>query len=55
MSLQREEKKRERHVVNSRWNVGDSLCHVPVKKGWVGGGADNDQDAKLDSTMGTNL
>ena len=48
-------KQRKLCVVDSRLSVGNSLSPVLVKKGWVGGGADNDQKARSESTMGINL
>jgi len=55
MSSKREGEQRKFRVVDSRLSVGNSLSPVLVKKGWVGGGADNDQNARLKSTMGINL
>jgi len=34
---------------------GNSLSPVLIKKGWVGGGANDVQEASLESTMGINL
>jgi len=42
-------------VVDSRLSGGKSLSPVLFKKGWVDGGANNVQEAWLESTMGINL
>jgi len=51
----REVEHRKSQVVDSRLSGGNSLRPVLIKKGWVGGGADNDQKTRLESTMGINL
>ena len=54
-SSKREGDQRKLHVVDSQLSGGNCLSHVLVKKGWVGGGANNVQEAWLESTMGINL
>jgi len=44
-SSKREGEQRKLRVVDSRLSGGNSLSPVLVKKGWVGGGANNVQEA----------
>ena len=44
-SSKREGEQRKSRVVDSRLSRGNSLSPVLVKKGWVGGGANNFQKA----------
>jgi len=54
-SSKREGEQRKLQVADSRWSVGNSVSPLLVKKGWLGSGADDDQKARLESTIGINL